>query len=64
MKKTKQRDWNIFKGSKYLEDQLNEDRESLNNFYNESDDFINEENDGKGVQYSKLTMKKSYLGVR
>ena len=36
MKKTKQIDWNIFKGSKYLEDQIKEDRESLYTFYNEN----------------------------
>jgi outer membrane protein insertion porin family len=36
MKKTKQRDWNIFKGSKYLEENLEEDFESLYSFYNEN----------------------------
>ena len=36
MKKTKQKDLNIFKGSKYIEDQLKEDRESLYTYYNEN----------------------------
>lgn len=36
MKKTKQRDWNIFKGSKYLEENIEEDFESLFALYNEN----------------------------
>jgi len=36
MKKTKQKDWNIFKGSKYIEEQLKEDKESLYTLYNEN----------------------------
>ncbi len=36
MKNTKQKDLNIFKGSKYIEAKLDEDRESLVSFYNEN----------------------------
>lgn len=36
MKNTKQKDLNIFKGSKYIEEKLDEDRESLLSFYNEN----------------------------
>ena len=36
MKNTKQKDLNIFKGSKYIETKLDEDRESLVSFYNEN----------------------------
>ncbi len=36
MKNTKQKDLNIFKGSKYIESKLEEDRISLQDFYNEN----------------------------
>ncbi len=36
MKNTKQRDWNIFKGSKYKEEDFKEDKQSLYTFYNEN----------------------------
>lgn len=36
MKNTKQKDLNIFKGSKYIESKFEEDRESLISFYNEN----------------------------
>ena len=36
LKKTKQRDLNIFKGSKYLEDEFKEDKSNLYTFYNEN----------------------------
>lgn len=36
MKNTKQKDLNIFKGSKYIESKLEEDRNSLVEFYNEN----------------------------
>ena len=36
MKNTKQRDLNIFKGSKYIDEKLKEDKESLSKFYNEN----------------------------
>ena len=36
MKNTKQKDLNIFKGSKYIEDKYEEDRNSLVDFYNEN----------------------------
>jgi outer membrane protein insertion porin family len=36
LKKTKQRDLNIFKGSKYIEDDYKEDKTKLIDFYNES----------------------------
>lgn len=36
MKKTKQRDWNIFKGSKYIESDYKGDKGKLIDFYNES----------------------------
>lgn len=36
MKNTKQRDWNIFKGSKYIEDDFDEDKATLTEFYNEN----------------------------
>ncbi|MBN1950483.1 MAG: outer membrane protein assembly factor BamA [Bacteroidales bacterium] len=35
MKKTKQRDWNIFKGSKFIADNYKEDKAKLIEFYNE-----------------------------
>ncbi|NJM16284.1 MAG: outer membrane protein assembly factor BamA, partial [Bacteroidales bacterium] len=35
LKKTKRRDWNIFKGSKYIEKDFKEDRQKLVDFYNE-----------------------------
>ena len=36
LKKTKQRDLNIFKGSKFLEDEFKEDKDKLYAFYNEN----------------------------
>lgn len=36
LKKTKQRDWNIFKGSKYIEEDYKADKVKLIDFYNES----------------------------
>jgi outer membrane protein insertion porin family len=36
LKETKQKDWNIFKGSKFIEDKYKEDRENLIKFYNEN----------------------------
>ena len=36
MKKTKKKNWNIFKASKYIEDNMEEDRKSLRDFYNKN----------------------------
>jgi outer membrane protein insertion porin family len=36
MKKTKQRDWNIFKGSKYIETDYKEDKKKLFEFFNKN----------------------------
>lgn len=36
MKKTKKKNWNIFKASKYIEDNFKEDKKSLEEFYNKN----------------------------
>ncbi len=49
MKKTKQRDWNIFKGSKLLDDEYKEDKKNLISFYNE-----------RGYRDAKIVSEETY----
>jgi outer membrane protein insertion porin family len=68
MKNTKQKDLNIFKGSKYIEDKFDEDRTSLVDFYNENgfrdfrvlNDSIYKLEDGKIGMIIKISEGNQY----
>ncbi len=68
MKNTKQKDLNIFKGSKYIEEKFEEDRTSLVDFYNENGfrdfriikDSTYSIEDGKMVLVMKINEGKQY----
>jgi outer membrane protein insertion porin family len=58
-KKTKQRDLNIFKGSKYIEDEYKEDKKKLLSFYNE-----NGYRDAKILSEELTSLNDKRIGLR